>query len=113
VRGSSCLLCLVVVLLVRRLLTRVFCFGFEVVSYSFSKKMGCCGGPRVGGSGYPRIQYTDSIPREPGPLTRPLEGVKGHPPRSYWASQQHASTHAVRRPCGSAEATDTWRDPGW
>jgi hypothetical protein len=27
--------------------------------------------------GIPGIQYTDSSPHEPGPLTRPLEGEKG------------------------------------
>jgi hypothetical protein len=74
VRGSSCLLCLIVVHL-----TRVFCVGLELASCSLSMKMGRWSGPRASGPGYPQIQYTDSSPREPGPLTRPQEGAKGQP----------------------------------
>jgi hypothetical protein len=70
--------------------------------------------PRSRWIGIPQNQYTDSSPREPGPLTCPLDGVKGQgPPRSYWALQQHASTLAVRRPCEDAEAGTRWSDPEW
>jgi hypothetical protein len=79
-RGSLCIHRLSVVLLVRRLLTRVFFIGLEWDSRSLMKKMGRLSGRRAGGLGYPSIQYTDSNPWEPGPLTHPLEGAKGQGP---------------------------------
>jgi hypothetical protein len=59
---------------------KVFYIGLEIVPYSLLKKMGRCGGPGAGGPGYPGIQYTDISPREPYPLTCPLEGAKGTGP---------------------------------
>jgi hypothetical protein len=59
VRGSSCLLRLFVILLVRRVLTRVFWVGLDVVSCSLSKKMDRWDGLGIDGPEYPRIQYTN------------------------------------------------------
>jgi hypothetical protein len=89
------LVVLAVVLLMRRLLMRVFSAGFGHRSTP-GPKLGCWRGPGAGGPGYPGLQNTDSSPREPDPRTCSLEGAKGQGPPEAAGPSNGMHQRAVR-----------------
>jgi hypothetical protein len=99
---------LVVVLLMRRLLMRVFFVGLRSSVYPWAEA-GPLKGPRSRWTVIPR--YPEHRQQPPGawPANAPSQGSEGSgPPRSCWALQRHASTRAVRGLCEDVEAADAW-----
>jgi hypothetical protein len=70
--------------------------------------------PRSRWTGIPQNLVHRQYPPAAWPVNAPSGGGEGsEAPRSYWALQRHASTHAVRGPCEDAEAVNTWHGLGW
>jgi hypothetical protein len=103
---------LVVILLMRRLLMRVFSAGLRSSFHPWAKARPLKG-PRSRWTGILGIQNTDSSPREPGSRTRPLEGAKGQGPPEAAGPSNGTRQCAVRGPCEDAEVADVWNDCSW